>query len=166
MEKGDIVNPLTLFRLVHFVLASGPSIVEQCDALIDFVKQTKARYDASKEESPATPAPNEAAAIASFAGGDNITAIASQCPGISTACERFAIAERNEGSTVGTNANTNLFGDLVRGIIADPERFLNLFLLLKDLFGGDETETPDEEESNDGEANVEEESNDGGKTSV
>ena len=127
------MNPLMVLGLVKFILTSGPDIVEQCNLAVNFAQDLLSDYREQSE----TPGVN----VAAMACDDvKIERLAESHPMIAAACMNYGNSNSGQGDatvSVASAANARgVFGDLVRVILADPQKFIDLFNTFRDIFGG------------------------------
>lgn len=135
------MKPLKIFRLFHFVLDTGPDFTAQIDKLIEFAKDIKERYDNLDAPADGTPVPEVAAMR--LCGDEDVNALALSHPDLASCCEAFANLD-GEVSTAASASPQMVLRDLIRAILEDPERFLNLFFLFRDLFAPPANEEEEE----------------------
>ena len=127
------MNPLMVLGLVKFILTSGPDIVEQCNLAVKFAQDLLSDY----REQGETPGVNAAVMTCDDA---KIERLAESHPIIAAACVNYGNVNSDQGDatvSVASAANARgVFGDLIRVILADPQKFIELFNLFRDIFGG------------------------------
>ena len=127
------MNPLMVLGLVKFILTSGPDIVEQCNLAVKFAQDLLSDYREQGEQ----PGVNAAAMTCDDA---KIERLAESHPMIAAACVNYGNVNSDQGDatvSVASAANARgVFGDLIRVILADPQKFIELFNLFRDIFGG------------------------------
>ena len=120
------MGPLAVLKLVGFVLQSGPSIVSQADSLIDFAKSLLESYGAES-----TPGVLTASASAAFADDEAISKLADSHPMVAASCAQYRDPEHPAANAIFNGA----FRDLFRAIADNPQKYIDLFLIFRDLFG-------------------------------
>jgi len=127
------MNPLMVLGLVKFILTSGPDIVEQCNLAVKFAQDLLSDYREQSE----TPGVNAAAMTCDDV---KIERLAESHPMIAAACMNYGNVNSDQGDATVSVASAasarGVFGDLVRVILADPQKFIELFNLFRDIFGG------------------------------
>ena len=127
------MSPLMVLGLVKFILTSGHDIVEQCNLAVKFAQDLLSDY----REQGETPGVNAAAMTCDDA---KVERLAESHPMIAAACMNYGNVNSDQGDatvSVASAANARgVFGDLIRVILADPQKFIELFNLFRDIFGG------------------------------
>lgn len=114
------MNPLQFLKLMTFILSQGPDVIEQLNQLIKFARSLKEKYEAG---SASIASMNEADLAAIEADHEKVVLL---CAEFECECEGAAtIAARPSG----------VFKDLFKDIIDDPQKYIDLFMLFKTLFG-------------------------------
>ena len=116
------MTPLKLMKLFYFILANGSSISEQIDQLIAFVQDIKDRFvDQSTAMSEGV-----------------FDELADKHPEIANCCDRLAeeLAEGQDAVDASVMARPRgVFKDLFKDVIDNPQKYIDLFMLFKGLFG-------------------------------
>lgn len=125
------MNPMMVLSLIKFTLSSGPSIVAQCDALVNFATDLLANFNAENAEPVVE---GEAGIMQADAKVDRFL---NAHPLVGAACYNFA--DFSKFATASADVRpAGVFRDFLRVIADNPQKYIDLFLLFRDLFAGAE----------------------------
>ncbi len=115
-------------QILVFVLTSGPSIVDQAEALKYFIADLVDRFNETGESNAMT---------AASAKPDEIETLAVNHATVAEYCGQF----ESQGPGARTVGSRGTFRDLIKLIIENKDQVIEIINFFKDLFGASQTST-------------------------
>jgi len=126
------------WKLFYFLLSNGGEIGAQIDALIAFAKSLQEKFKGEGDGASVMSVDD------TFDSDEAIEALANEHPSVAAAC----CSMDTDGAEATAQARPRgALRDLFKAIADDPQKYIDLFLLFKNLFAGGLATTQAEPES-------------------